>query len=344
MNIHKYFGDILSRILPILVTSLIILFETDELTHDYIILISIFNISVIIMNFGGQFYSTRSVNFTSLINKVHFFLVLVCVLIYLYLPLFEIYTSSIILGVAYSRVNEFYLRRNLQVKVLIFYSLIISMPRFFCFKFGFDYGITTIFSATGIYISSLFISTKKDIFDLENKKTNEETVRSIFNFAFFTAVLYVLYQQLPALLHSFFDLSESARLEQIISRVIFALTFIKSTLVIYFINKDVKTNVNGRLIGALLFVLLSVAHLFLGYKFDVIYAIILVSVFFVSELCFSFVSARKHKKYNYKSFFIDNLFLLVSALALSILNFSLIEVYVFSSVLLLIFRFKKNVL
>jgi hypothetical protein len=155
----------------------------------------------------------------------------------------------------------------------------------------------------------------------------------------------ILYQQVPSLFSVSQGVDNNERLEQIVVRVIFGLMFIKTTLVVLMINHEVKVRFSKYAFVALMVIVLAFVTYF-NVNVYISYAIY-VSVFFLSEMFYASYSAKLHKVYNYKTMFFDAIVLLTLAFIFSISKFNLIQIYTFSSVGLVLFRYgvsydKKN--
>lgn len=341
--IYKYAKDLSVRVLSLLVTTAIILFDSESRVKEYIIIVSVFNIAVVLFNFGGQFYLKRSEVFVRKINRIHIFAFLSSLLLY-FLPLdFKSVFSAICLGICYSKLNEFSLRRQDKYKKIFLFSIAINFPRILSYIFNFDYSIATL--TTGILFFVFFIingnkeATSISEVKLYPEAMKKEKTNSILNYAFLTSIVYVVYQQLPSIMATS-DLSEAGRYDQILSRLIFAFLFLKSSFVMMLIKSKKTPKLNWLGLVLAYFSIISVIVLLDNYKNidNSVLSIIAVLIFMSSEVIFSFISARRHREYSYKEFLIDNLVLLSSSIVCMLMDVRLLLTYMISSVALLLLR------
>lgn len=331
--------DLLPRALPLITTILIVSTENNDRVVDYLFTLAVFNVAAVLLNFGAQYQvSTPS----KLLNQKILlqFLVVSASILFVSLSTFEQskeVVSAILLGAVYAHLNEFRLRREGKVLKFFMATLLLIFPRIISWFTGYEYYFASLCSALLLFI--LVVMTKKSGEANKNNKVN------VFNFAFYTSLVIIIYQQVPSLFSVSQGVDDNERLEQIVIRVIFGLMFIKTTLVVLMIHHEVKIKFSKyAFVALMIFVLAFVAylnvHIYISY-------FIYVSVFFLSEMFYASYSAKLHKVYNYKTMFFDAIVLLTLAFIFSISKFNLIQVYTFSSVGLVLFRYgvsydKKN--
>lgn len=339
----KYVKDLAVRSLSLLVTTAIILFDSEDRAKDYIIIISTFNISIIFFNFGGQFYASRSSSFLRKLNLIHSFFFILSFSMYFVASDLQNALSAICLGICYAKVNEFNLRRNNRYLEIFLFSLMINIPRVFSFFYDIDYCSSTLVTSLLFFIYFIIKYRKNSIYEMDiailPNSEDAGKINKIFNYAFFTSIVYVIYQQLPSMV-AVADLSNTGRYEQVLSRVIFAFLFVKSSFVMTLIRSKRTIKLNWNFLFSL-YSLVFVTLLFLDVYSIIsyfIFSLLSTIVFISSEFIFSFVSAKRHREYSYKDFFLDNMILLSSSIICVFFDTRLIVTYMISSVTLLLVR------
>jgi hypothetical protein len=333
--ISRILFDVVIRSFSLIVTILIISIDNNSRVKEFLLCISIFNIAVVFFNFGGQFYKGFSLNYKKKWDHVHLYIISIITCLYYFDIFNEIIFSSILLGLMYSRINEFELRRNKKFKTLSVITLIIVMPRIVGFYLEINYSVSVYFSV----LLLLFL-----IFNQKISPVDENDAKSIINYAFGASVLYAMYQNIPAMISADLGVSESERFEQILAKLIFAFMFLKSSFVVSFIGKNLKYYSFVRKIGWYVLVLDMVMLILFEYKIigRVFLYAVLVGSFIFSELYFGMLSSLRHSVFDYKEFFYDNLILLSVGIIFVLSGGGLFASFVVSSIILLIVRYKEN--
>lgn len=325
-----FLKDSAVRILPLLVTVLVVISDTDERVKEYVTLISFFNISVIVFNFGRQFYASIDPAVRKSQDRIHLFSI---VLLLSFMVLFkaQIIFCAVAMGIVYSRLNEFRLRRNGHFSLLFISALIVALPRLLAFFLDWDYLVVT---AVSSFLLVILVSTGRDEYVAGDK------VDSLLNYAFLTSVLYVLYQQIPGYIAILDDVSAQGRAEQVLGRLVFAFMFLKSSLVVFLIKHRVEYK---QMTVVELFGIVFCCGLMFFLESGLKQIVIACGVFVWCELRFSVISAGRHEGYNYKSFLVDNSILFGCAISLAFLGNGLMLVFSVSSACLLLARGRRFV-
>lgn len=326
-------ADLIPRVIPLLTTVLIVSLDTEPRVVDYLFTLAIFNISAVILNFGAQYQESTSHNLLKqkLIIQFSFVLFIFLSQFLIEIKQFEEIFYALILGCIYAHINEFRLRREGKVYKYFFAALLLVAPRAVCMAFSIDYYISSIVSAV---LLALFIA-----FGLD-KVGNKTQSQSVFNFAFLTSVIIIIYQQIPSLFSVTQGVDENERIEQIVVRILFGLMFLKTTLVVMIIRYNFKLYFNSLVFSCFLLSAIFATEFFVSHAY--LKYLLYICIFFSSELIYAYFSAEMHKNYDYKSMSIDAFCLMFLAFLFSYLEFNLIQIYTFSSVGLVIFRLRRR--
>lgn len=328
------------RALPLIATSSLIFLESSERVVDFVLMLFAFNVSSIVFNFGAQFYKSYDEAFVKAKDTLHLVSAFFCVA-GLFFEDYRLLLSSVLLGLVYARVNEFYYRRLGYYWPLYLFTVILVIPRLIAFLYQVEYWVAALCSAFMLFGVSQLIHKRSGLLSKEAKGSRgQEHCVSIVNYAFLTSLVYVLYQQLPSLVAITEDVSVDGRIEQVISRCIFAFIFIKSSIVVILMRKEeaLLSRKYLRVVSILLVILaISTVYASVG-GFGGFFILLPLLLFVGCEIAFSFVSAKRHREYDYKSFLIDNMVLLLSSLVFLFFNFELLSVFALSSFVLFFLR------
>ncbi|MBQ4812065.1 hypothetical protein J8M20_11980 [Pseudoalteromonas luteoviolacea] len=326
-------ADLIPRVIPLLTTIFIVSLDTESRVVDYLFTLAIFNIAAVILNFGAQYQESTSHELLKqkLIIQFSFVLLVYLSQFLIEVKQFEEIFYALILGCVYAHVNEFRLRREGKVYKYFLAALLLVVPRAVCMFFSVDYYISSIISAV---LLALFILVGLD------KVGNKAESQSVFNFAFLTSVIIIIYQQIPSLFSITQGVDENERIEQIVVRILFGLMFLKTTLVVMIIRYNFKIYFNRLAFSCFLLSFILATEFFVSYTY--LKYFLYVIIFFSSELIYAYFSAEMHKNYNYKSMSVDAFFLMSLAFLFSYFEFNLIQIYTFSSVGLVIFRLRRG--
>lgn len=327
------FYDLIPRILPLITTVFIVSFDTNQRVVDYLFTLGVFNISTVVLNFGIQYQnSTTSSQFKQmLVIQLSLIFLFYCSHYIFDIEQFEEIFTALVLGGVYAHINEFRLRREGKVVIYFLATIFIVVPRALCMFYQFDYYL-------GSILSSLLLIALLLVFNTNDNHTVCDNGSSVLNFAFLTSILIIIYQQVPSLLSVMEGVDNNERVEQIVIRILFGLMFLKTTLIVLIIKYEFKFQVNKYVFLFFSSSILFVNELLVSF----IYAkyLLYVIVFFCSELIYAYCSANFHKNYNYKSMSFDACILMILSISLSLFEFNLIQIYTFSSLGLVLFRYR----
>ncbi|KAA1164522.1 hypothetical protein, partial [Pseudoalteromonas fuliginea] len=248
--------DLLPRALPLITTILIVSSESNDRVVDYLFTLAVFNVAAVLLNFGAQYQISTS---SKLLNQKIFLqcFVISASIIFVILSAYEQskeVVAAIVLGAIYAHLNEFRLRREGKILKFFVATLLLITPRVVSWFTGYDYYFASLCSALLLLI--LVVTIK------EPNESNKNSKVNIFNFAFYTSLVIVIYQQVPSLFSVSQGVDDNERLEQIVIRVLFGLMFIKTTLVVLMIHHEIKIKFSKyAFVVLMIFILVFVSYL-----------------------------------------------------------------------------------